>query len=195
MSPAVEAVLSRLSPKARAQAEAELARQGHPDFAGKLPASAPALPVQRAPEPDMAHDPYDVTGGQPVPVKRKGKAKAQAPAAPVQPVDLPPIPTIVCHNKLPSLSLTLKHPVPSWNAILGLQHFSRAKLKKAIQDDFLSALRASADDSSMRTTSVRNTFATAAGILDSYQQTMQLRRKLKSRKSKSGAKKKSARRF
>ena len=76
MSPAVEAVLSRLSPKARAQAEAELARQGHPDFAGKLPASAPALPVQRAPEPDMAHDPYDVTGGQPVPVKRKGKAKA-----------------------------------------------------------------------------------------------------------------------
>lgn len=75
MSPAVEAVLSRLSPKARAQAEAELARQGHPDFAGKLPASAPALPVQRAPEPDMAHDPYDVTGGQPVPVKRKGKAK------------------------------------------------------------------------------------------------------------------------
>ena len=38
MSPAVEAVLSRLSPKARAQAEAELARQGHPDFAGKLPA-------------------------------------------------------------------------------------------------------------------------------------------------------------
>ena len=80
MNSAVEAVLSRLSPKARAQAEAELARQGHPDFAGNLPASAPALPVQRAPEPDMAHDPYDVTGGQPVPVKRKGKAKAQAPA-------------------------------------------------------------------------------------------------------------------
>ena len=80
MNPAVEAVLSRLSPKARAQAEAELARQGHPDFAGKLPASDPALPVQRAPEPDMAHDPYDVTGGQPVPVKRKGKAKAAKPA-------------------------------------------------------------------------------------------------------------------
>jgi hypothetical protein len=80
MNPAVEAVLSRLSPKARAQAEAELARQGHPDFAGKLPARAPALPVQRAPEPDMSHDPYDVTGGQPVAVKRKGKAKAQAPA-------------------------------------------------------------------------------------------------------------------
>ena len=79
MSPAVEAVLSRLSPKARAQAEAELARQGHPDFAGKLPASAPALPAQRAPEPDMAHDPYDVTGGQPVPVKRKGKAKPAKP--------------------------------------------------------------------------------------------------------------------
>ena len=195
MNPAVEAVLSRLSPKARAQAEAELARQGHPDFAGKLPASAPALPVQRAPEPDMAHDPYDVTGGQPVAVKRKGKAKAQAPAAPVQPVDLPPIPTIVCHNKLPSLSLTLKHPVPSWNAILGLQHFSRAKLKKAIQDDFLSALRAIAADSSTRTTSARSTLSIAAATLDSYQRTMQERRRLKSRKSKSGAKKKSARRF
>ena len=195
MNPAVEAVLSRLSPKARAQAEAELAPQGHPDFAGKLPASAPALPVQRAPEPDMDHDPYDVTGGQPVPVERKGKAKASKPAEPTSTTELPPIPTIVCHNKLPSLSLTLKHPVPSWNAILGLQHFSRAKLKKAIQDDFLSALRAIADDSSTKTTSVRSTFATAAGILDSYQQMMQLRRKLKSRKSKSGAKKKSARRF
>ena len=195
MSPAVEAVLSRLSPKARAQAEAELARQGHPDFAGKLPASAPALPVQRAPEPDMAHDPYDVTGGQPVPVKRKGKAKAQAPAAPVQSADLPPIPTIVCHNKLPSLSLTLKHPVPSWNAILGLQHFSRAKLKKAIQDDFLSALRASADDSSTKTTYAKSTLSIAAATLDSYQRTMLERRRLKSRKSKSGAKKKSARRF
>ena len=195
MSPAVEAVLSRLSPKARAQAEAELARQGHPDFAGKLPASAPALPVQRAPEPDMAHDPYDVTGGQPVPVKRKGKAKAQAPATPVQPVDLPPIPTIVCHNKLPSLSLTLTHPLPSWNAILGFGHWQRARLKKAIQDDFLSALRASAADSSTRTTSARSTLSIAAATLDSYQRTMQERRRLKSRKSKSGAKKKSARRF
>lgn len=195
MSPAVEAVLSRLSPKARAQAEAELARQGHPDFAGKLPASDPALPVQRAPEPDMAHDPYDVTGGQPVPVKRKGKAKAAKPAEPTSTPELPPIPTIVCHNKLPSLSLTLTHPLPSWNAILGFGHWQRARLKKAIQDDFLSALRASADDSSTRTTSARSTLSIAAATLDSYQRTMQERRRLKSRKSKSGAKKKSARRF
>ncbi len=218
MSPAVEAVLSRLSPKARAQAEAELARQGHPDFVmarnifpepitvkqgealaityhadGSITGSA--VPVQRAPEPDMAHDPYDVTGGQPVPVKRKGKAKAQAPATPVQPVDLSPIPTIVCHNKLPSLSLTLKHPVPSWNAILGLGHWQRARLKKAIQDDFLSALRASAADCSTRTTCARSTLSIAAATLDSYQRTMQERRKSRSRKSKSGAKKKSARRF
>ena len=193
MSPAVEAVLSRLSPKARAQAEAELARQGHPDFAGKLSASAPALPAKRAPEPDMAHDPYDVTGGQPVPVKRKGKAKAAKPVTPI--TDLPPIPTIVCHNKLPSLSLTLTHPLPSWNAILGFGHWQRARLKKAIQDDFLSALRASADDSSTRTTCARSTLLIAAATLDSYQRTMLERRKLKSRKSKSGAKKKSARRF
>ena len=195
MSPAVEAVLSRLSPKARAQAEAELARQGHPDFAGKLPASAPALPVQRPPEPDMAHDPYDVTGGQPVPVKRKGKAKAAKPAKPTSTPELPPIPTITCHNNLHSLSLTLTHPLPSWNAILGFGHWQRARLKKAIQDDFLSALRASADDCSTRTTSVRNTLSIAAATLDSYQRTMLERRRLKSRKSKSGAKKKSARRF
>lgn len=192
MNAAVEKVLSRLSPKARAQAEAELAKQGHPDFAGKSPASAPAQPVLRAPEPDMAHDPYDVTGGEQKPVKRKGTAKAQAPASPVQPVDLPPIPTIVCHNTLPSLSLTLKHPIPSWNAILGLGHWQRARLKKAIQDDFLCALRASADDCSTRTISARSTLSIAAATLDSYQRTMQERRRLKSRKSASARKKKSA---
>ena len=195
MNPAVEAVLSRLSPKARAQAEAELARQGHPDFAGKLPARAQSQPVQRAQESLMAHDPYDVTGGQPVAIKRKGKAKAAKPAEPTSTPELPPIPTIVCHNKLPSLSLTLTHPLPSWNAILGFGHWQRARLKKAIQDDFLSALRASAADSSTRTTSARSTLSIAAATLDSYQRTMQERRKLKSRKSKSGAKKKSARRF
>lgn len=192
MNSAVERVLSRLSPKARAQAEAELAKQGHPDFAGKSPASAPACPAQRAPEPDMAHDPYDVTGGEQRPAKRKGSAKAKAPAASTSTPDLPPIPTIRCHNTLPSLSLTLKHPLPSWNAILGLGHWQRARLKKAIQDDFLSALRASAADCSTRTTSVRSTLSIAAATLDSYQRTMQERRRLKSRKSASAQKKKSA---
>lgn len=192
MNPAVEKVLSRLSPKARAQAEAELAKQGHPDFAGKSPASAPAQPVQCAQDALMAHDPYDVTGGEQRPAKRKETAKAKAPAASTSIPDLPQIPTIQCHNTLPSLSLTLKHPIPSWNAILGLGHWQRARLKKAIQDDFLSALRASADDCSTRTTSARSTLSIAAATLDSYQRTMQERRRLKSRKSKSGAKKKSA---
>lgn len=75
MNPAVERVLSRLSPKARAQAEAELAKQGHPDFAGKSPASAPACPAQPSPDALMAHDPYNVTGGEQRPVKRKRAAK------------------------------------------------------------------------------------------------------------------------
>jgi len=192
MNPAVEKVLSRLSPKARAQAEMDMARQRHPDFIHLLSSTAPAQPVQRAPEPDMAHDPYDVTGGEQRPEKRKETAKTQAPAATTPTPDLPPIPTIQCHNTLPSLSLTLKHPIPSWNAILGLGHWQRARLKKAIQDDFLSALRASADDCSTRTTSVRSTLSIAAATLDSYQRTMQERRRLKSRKSKSARKKKSA---
>lgn len=192
MNPAVERVLSRLSPKARQQAESELAKQGHPDFAGKSPASAPASPAQPSQEALMAHDPYDVTGGEQRPVKRKGTANAKAPAASTSIPDLPPIPTIQCHNTLPSLSLTLKHPLPSWNAILGLGHWQRARLKKAIQDDFLSALRASVADCSTRTTSARSTLSIAAATLDSYQRTMQERRRLKSRKSASARKRKNA---
>ena len=160
-----------------------------------LAANGLALPPRRAPEPDMAHDPYDVTGGEPKPVKRKRTAKAAKAAEPTSTPELPPIPSIQCHNTLPSLSLTLTHPLPSWNAILGLGHWQRARLKKAIQDDFLSALRASADDSSTRTTSARSTLSIAAATLDSYQRTMLERRRLRSRKSKSGAKKTSARRF
>ena len=134
----------------------------------------------------------DVPVGQPGSVKRKGAAKAKAPAASTSTPDIPPIPTIQCHNTLPSLSLTLKHPLPSWNAILGFGHWQRARLKKAIQDDFLSALRASAADCSTRTTSARSTLSIAAATLDSYQRTMQERRRLKSRKSASARKKRSA---
>lgn len=165
MNPLVEKVLARLGPKARAQAEADLAKQGHPDFI-HLRASAPAEPAPAAQDALLDHDPYDVTGGEPPPAKRK---ETKSPK-------LPPIPVIKCHNQLDSLTLVVKHKVPSWNAILALGHWQRAKLKKAIQEDFLSALRASADDSSTRTTSVKSTTSIAAATLDSYQRTMQERR-------------------
>jgi hypothetical protein len=164
MNPLVEKVLSRLGPKARAQAEADLAKQGHPDFI-HLRSSAPAQPAPVATATLLDHDPYDVTGSNHTPAKRKET-----------PPSLPPIPKIVCHNQLDSLTIVVKHKVPSWNAILAFGHWQRAKLKKAIQDDFLSALRASADDSLMRTTSARSTMSIAADTLDSYLKTIQERR-------------------
>ena len=47
-----------------------------------LAANGLALPPRRAPEPDMAHDPYDVTCGETKPVKRKRTAKASKPTKP-----------------------------------------------------------------------------------------------------------------
>lgn len=64
--------------------------------------------------------------------------------------------------------IKLEPCVPSWNEILGMEHWGRAKKKQAIQSAFLSALLASASDSSTRTTSARNTLSTAAATLASY---------------------------
>ena len=80
--------------------------------------------------------------------------------------------------------------VPSWNELLGMAHWARAKRKTGIQDAFLSALRASAADSSTKTTSARNTLSIAAGTLASYQQTRQTNAKLKQLKKRLASKKK-----
>lgn len=69
--------------------------------------------------------------------------------------------------------------VPSWNEILGMEHWARDKRKKDIQAAFLSALRACAADLSTRTTSAKNTWSIAADTLASYQETALARRKLK----------------
>lgn len=58
--------------------------------------------------------------------------------------------------------------VPSWNELLGLGEWQRRKLKLRIQSAFLSALSASAGDSSTRTTCPQNTLSTAAATLASY---------------------------
>jgi hypothetical protein len=90
-------------------------------------------------------------------------------------------------------SLTLRHPLPSWNRVLGLGHWQRSRLKKEIAADFLSALRASAADSSTRTTSAKNTSLIAADTLASYQRTAQALRESRSRKKRSRIRQRSAR--
>lgn len=83
--------------------------------------------------------------------------------------------------------LVIPGRLPSWNVVLGMGHWQRAKLKKQIQDAFLCALRATADDCSMKTTSARNMLLIAAATLESYQETTRLKReslRLKKRQEK-----------
>jgi len=58
-----------------------------------------------------------------------------------------------------------------------MEHWGRAKLKEQIQQDFLSALRASASDSLTKTTSAKNIMLIAADTLDSYRVTLRAKRK------------------
>lgn len=67
----------------------------------------------------------------------------------------------------PLFSLTIPGKLPSWNEVLGMEHWTRKDLKKSIQAGFLSALRASAETSSTRTISARNIMLTAAVTLES----------------------------
>lgn len=91
------------------------------------------------------------------------------------------------------IKLTVLHPLPSWNAICALGHWQRAKLKKAIQESFLSALRASAADSSTKTTSAKSTMSIAADTLVSWQKMRQAKRESLRAKKKLLAKKTSGR--
>lgn len=72
--------------------------------------------------------------------------------------------------------------LPSWNQILAMQHWNRAKFKSDSMAAFESALRACAADSSTKTTFVKNTLSTAADTLASYRATLLAKRKLKSAK-------------
>lgn len=74
--------------------------------------------------------------------------------------------------------------VVSWNQVLGLEHWGRAKLKKQIQDAFLSALRAAAESSSMKTTSAKSSLSTAVATLACYQEMVRVKRKLRYAKKK-----------
>lgn len=114
-------------------------------------------------------------------------ATADLPQLPL-PLPTPPQPTS-------ELRLTIAAPLPSWNAICGMGHWQRAKLKASIAASFLSALRASAADCSTRTTCAKNTWSTAADMLASYQEMTQAKRTLSRHKKKLAAKKTSGRKW
>ena len=86
----------------------------------------------------------------------------------------------------PSLRETVEFQIPgrlpSWNQILAMQHWNRAKFKSKAMADFESALRVSAADSSTKTTFAKNTLSTAADTLASYRETLLAKRKSKSSK-------------
>lgn len=77
-------------------------------------------------------------------------------------------------------SLTVPGRLPSWNELLGMEHWARYKLKDEIQVAFLSALYQSASDSSTKTTSQKSIMLTAAATLACYRKTARERRELKS---------------
>lgn len=74
----------------------------------------------------------------------------------------------------------LNHCVPSWNELLGMEHWARAKRKQEIQHAILYALRVSAADSSTRTTCAKNSLSMAADTLASYLVTPRAKPALKS---------------
>jgi len=84
----------------------------------------------------------------------------------------------------PLFSLTIPGRLPSWNEILGMEQWQRYQFKKELAGAFLSALRATANGSSMKTTSAASTLLTYADTLESYLAMRQAQRRLKSRKRK-----------
>lgn len=70
--------------------------------------------------------------------------------------------------------------LPSWNELLGMQHWSRHKLKGGVQKDFLFALRVSERTCSMRTTSAKSITSIASVMLESYLAMIREKRILKS---------------
>ena len=92
------------------------------------------------------------------------------------------------------ITLTIPGRLPSLNALLAMQHWSRHKFKAELATVFLSALRASENDSWMRTTLFPNITQTFADTLDSYLRTRLESAKLKQANAKPGKAKRNARR-
>lgn len=82
------------------------------------------------------------------------------------------------------LKLEIPGRLPSWNELLGMEHWQRYKLKAELQKDFLSALRACDDGFSMKTTCAKSITSIAADTLASYLEMSREKRKLKLLKKK-----------
>jgi len=78
--------------------------------------------------------------------------------------------------------------VPSWNDLISVDEWLRKKRKEEIRAAFLSALRASADDSLTRTTCAARSLSIAADTLASFLATRQQQRALRRRNAKLKAK-------
>lgn len=84
----------------------------------------------------------------------------------------------------PIFQLRIPGRLPSWNAILAMGHWERAKFKRRIQEGFLSALKASATDLSTQTICQKKQLLIASDTLASYLETTRQKRKLKRLKGK-----------
>ena len=81
----------------------------------------------------------------------------------------------------PTFTLELPIKLPSWNEILGMNHWRRMKFKAELASVFLSALQASERGSWTRIISAQNTPPTYSATLASYLAMKQESRKLKQR--------------
>lgn len=92
----------------------------------------------------------------------------------------------------PNLLLVIRHPVPSLNALFGMQHWQRVKEKKATQAAFLSALRALDAELSTQTICAGSTRWTASAIQEFCETIERQKSSSLQRKKRSLEKKKSA---
>lgn len=81
-------------------------------------------------------------------------------------------------------SLRVPGRLPSWNELLGMQHYARHRLKGRIAKDFLSALQACEPDSLTKTTCAKSTMLIYADTLAAYLRMTQAKRILKSASAK-----------
>lgn len=89
-------------------------------------------------------------------------------------------------------ALEMDGRLPSWNEILGMEHWARYQLKKSLASDFMSALQASVGTSLTKITYAKNSTSTYAATLARYQVTQREKRKLRSARKKLEAKNESS---
>jgi len=98
------------------------------------------------------------------------------------------------HSSKLILRLEIPGRLPSWNQILGLEHWGRAKLKKKIQDEFISSLYLSANELSIPIICQLSGQQTLSGIATSFATTrlkMSQSKRLKGKRKKASKKERS----